>query len=127
MTSGMNNSKKVLVVDDSSSIREAVSFMLRKRGFDVVTGVDGKDALKHFDGLNIDLVITDLHMPNMDGIGLIKEVRKIDDYKRVPILVLTTESQVSIKMEAKKAGATGWIVKPFETDKLMATIRKVLR
>jgi two-component system chemotaxis response regulator CheY len=123
----MNNSKKVVVVDDSSSIREAVSYLLRKRGFDVVTGVDGQDALKHFDGLNIDLVITDLHMPKMDGIGLIKEVRKIEDYKRIPILVLTTESQVSIKREAKKAGATGWIVKPFETEKLMATIRKVLR
>lgn len=93
----------------------------------MLIGVDGKDALKHFDGTTIDLVITDLHMPNMDGIGLIKEVRKIDEYTRVPMLVLTTESQVSIKMEAKQAGATGWIVKPFEANKLMAIIKKVLR
>lgn len=123
----MSKEKRVLVVDDSQSIREAVSFMLRKRGFEVFTGVDGIDALKHFNGDNIDLVITDLHMPNMDGIGLIKEVRNNADYKRIPILVLTTESQTSIKLEAKKAGATGWIVKPFETEKLMATIRKVVR
>ncbi len=123
----MSKEKKVVVVDDSQSIREAVSFMLRKRGFEVFTGVDGIDALKHFNGDNIDLVITDLHMPNMDGIGLIKEVRNNADYKRIPILVLTTESQTSIKLEAKKAGATGWIVKPFETEKLMATIRKVVR
>lgn len=123
----MSKSKRVVLIDDSQSIRAAVSFMLRKRGFEVITGIDGKDALKHFNGGDIDLVITDLHMPNMDGIGLIKEVRNIEDYKRVPILVLTTESQVSIKLEAKKAGATGWIVKPFETEKLLATIRKVVR
>lgn len=123
----MNTSKTVLVVDDSDSIRDAVSHMLRSRGYNVLTGNDGRDALKHFAGKPVDLLLTDLHMPNMDGIGLIREVRKLDDYKRVPILVLTTESQVSIKMEAKKAGATGWIVKPFETERLMATIRKVLR
>ncbi len=123
----MNKPKTILVVDDSKPIRQAVSYMLRGRGFNVLTGVDGKDALKHFDGTAIDLVITDLHMPNMDGIGLIKEVRKIVEYSRVPMLVLTTESQVSIKMEAKQAGATGWIVKPFEADKLMTIIKKVLR
>jgi len=123
----MNKPKTILVVDDSEPIRQAVTYMLRGRGFNVLIGVDGKDALKHFDGKEIDLVITDLHMPNMDGIGLIKEVRKIDEYTRVPMLVLTTESQVSIKMEAKQAGATGWIVKPFEANKLMAIIKKVLR
>lgn len=123
----MDKSKTIVVVDDSQSIREAVSYMLRSRGFNVVTGIDGHDALKHFEGKPVDLLLTDLHMPNMDGIGLIKEVRNLDDYKRVPILVLTTESQVSIKLEAKKAGATGWLVKPFESEKLMTTIRKVLR
>ena len=123
----MNKSKTILVVDDSEPIRQAVSYMLRGRGFDVLVGVDGKDALKHFNGSPIDLVITDLHMPVMDGIGLIKEVRKMPDYSRVPMLVLTTESQVSIKMDAKQAGATGWIVKPFEANKLMAIIKKVLR
>jgi len=123
----MNKPRTILVVDDSEPIRQAVSYMLRGRGFSVLTGADGKDALKHFDGTAIDLVITDLHMPNMDGIGLIKEVRKIVEYSRVPILILTTESQVSIKMEAKQAGATGWLVKPFEANKLMAIIKKVLR
>lgn len=123
----MNKAKTILVVDDSEPIRQAVSFMLRSKGFEVLIGVDGKDALKHFNGTAIDLVITDLHMPIMDGIGLIKEVRKLDEYSRIPMLVLTTESQVSIKMEAKQAGATGWLVKPFEAEKLTAIIRKVLR
>jgi two-component system chemotaxis response regulator CheY len=123
----MNKPKTILVVDDSESIRQAVTYMLRKHGFNVLIGVDGNDALKHFNGTAIDLVITDLHMPVMDGIGLIKEVRKIDEYRRVPMLVLTTESQLSIKMEAKQAGATGWIVKPFEAEKLINIIKKVLR
>lgn len=123
----MNKSKTILVVDDSASVRDAVSYMLRSKGFDVLTGNDGRDALKYFSGKSVDLLLTDLHMPNLDGIGLIRQVRNLEDYKRLPILVLTTESQVSIKMEAKKAGATGWIVKPFETEKLISTIRKVLR
>jgi two-component system, chemotaxis family, chemotaxis protein CheY len=123
----MSKQKTILVVDDSEPIRQAVLYMLRKKDFEVLTGVDGKDALKHFNGKTINLVITDLHMPNMDGIELIREVRKMEDYNRIPILVLTTESQLSIKMEAKKAGATGWIVKPFEEEKLLSIIRKVLR
>jgi two-component system, chemotaxis family, chemotaxis protein CheY len=123
----MSKQKTILVVDDSEPIRQAVLYMLRKKDFEVLTGVDGKDALKHFNGKTINLVITDLHMPNMDGIELIREVRKMEDYNRIPILVLTTKSQLSIKMEAKKAGATGWIVKPFEEEKLLSIIRKVLR
>lgn len=123
----MDNAKTILVVDDSEPIRQAVTYMLRSKGINVLQGEDGNDALRHFNGTPIDLVITDLHMPNMDGIGLIKKVRKLDEYSKIPILVLTTESQVSIKMEAKQAGATGWIVKPFESEKLMAIIRKVLR
>jgi len=123
----MNKPKTILVVDDSEPIRQAISYMVRGWGFNVLIGVDGNDALKHFNGTPIDLVITDLHMPNIDGIGLIEEVRKINEYSRVPILVLTTESQVSIKMRAKQAGATGWIVKPFDADKLIRIIKKVLR
>lgn len=119
--------KTILIVDDSESIREVVSFTLQNEGYEVLIGVDGQDALKFLDGRNIDLVITDLHMPNMDGIGLIKEVRKMEAYQRIPILFLTTESQAAKKMEAKEAGATGWIIKPFVPAKLIAAINKVIR
>ncbi|MFW6248192.1 MAG: response regulator [Bacteroidota bacterium] len=119
--------KSILIVDDSESIREVVNFTLQNEGYEVLVGIDGKDALKFFDGRTIDLIITDLHMPEMDGIGLIKEVRKMENYQRVPILFLTTESQAAKKMEAKEAGATGWIIKPFVPAKLIAAINKVLR
>lgn len=120
-------SKKILILDDSESIREVVIFTLEKDGHDVLVGVDGKDALKHLDGRDIDLIITDLHMPNMDGIEFIKEVRQMEKYKYTPILYLTTESQQSKKMEAKQAGATGWIVKPFMPEKLLAAINKIMK
>lgn len=120
-------SKVILIVDDSESIREVVSFTLENEGYNVLVGVDGKDALKFLDGRNIDLIITDLHMPEMDGIELIKNVRVMDAYKHIPILFLTTESQASKKMEAKEAGATGWIIKPFVPAKLLAALKKVLR
>lgn len=119
--------KTILIVDDSESIREVVSFTLQNEGYEVLIGVDGQDALQFLDGRNIDLIITDLHMPNKDGIGLIKDVRKMEAYQRIPILFLTTESQAAKKMEAKEAGATGWIIKPFVPAKLIAAINKVLR
>lgn len=120
--------KTIVIVDDSESIREVVSFTLENAGYDVLVGVDGKDALKFFDGSNdIDLLITDLYMPNMNGIELIKAVRANTDYKRIPILFLTTESQRDKKMEAKQAGATGWIIKPFVPAKLLSALNKVLR
>jgi two-component system, chemotaxis family, chemotaxis protein CheY len=119
--------KTILIVDDSESIREVVNFTLENEGYNVLIGNDGKDALKFLDGQNIDLVITDLHMPEMNGIELIKEIRKMESYQRIPILFLTTESQASKKMEAKEAGATGWIIKPFVPAKLLAAINKVIR
>ena len=119
--------KVVLVVDDSESILEIVSFTLENNDFEVLKAKDGKDALKHFDGANIDLLVTDLHMPVMNGIELIKEVRAMPEYKHIPILFLTTETQVAKKIEAKKAGATGWLIKPFNAEKLITTIKKVLR
>jgi two-component system chemotaxis response regulator CheY len=119
--------KTILIVDDSESIREVVSFTLENEGYNVLVAVDGKDALKYLDGKVIDLILTDLHMPEMDGIELIKEVRKMPDYERIPILFLTTESQVTRKMEAKDAGATGWIIKPFVPAKLIAALNKVIR
>lgn len=119
--------KTILIVDDSESIREVVTFTLKNAGYNVLVGNDGKQALKFFDGRTIDLMITDLHMPNMDGIELIKEVRKMDNYPNLPILFLTTESQTERKMEAKNAGATGWIIKPFVPEKLLKALTKVIR
>ncbi|HBF87313.1 MAG TPA: two-component system response regulator [Bacteroidales bacterium] len=119
--------KNILVVDDSESIREVVSFTLENAGYTVIKACDGQDALNRIVGAKLDLIITDLHMPVMDGIALIKEVRASEEFKFVPILFLTTESQANKKMEAKDAGATGWIVKPFVPEKLLAAITKVVR
>ena len=119
--------RKILIVDDSESIREVVSFTLENAGHEVVKAVDGQDALKYLDGQKYDLIITDLHMPNLNGIELIKKVRTIEEYKFIPILFLTTESQTAKKMEARDAGATGWIVKPFVPEKLLEAIKKVVR
>ena len=98
--------KTVLIVDDSESIREVVNFTLQNEGYDVLVGVDGEDALKFLDGRPIDIVITDLHMPNLDGLGLIRKIREMESYMHIPILFLTTESQAEKKMEAKEASAT---------------------
>jgi two-component system, chemotaxis family, chemotaxis protein CheY len=119
--------KTILIVDDSASIREVVKFTLENAGFEVLVGIDGEDAQKFLDGRQIHLLITDLHMPNKNGIELIKDVRATENYKRIPILFLTTESQKEKKLEAKDAGATGWLIKPFVPQKLLAAINKVLR
>jgi two-component system, chemotaxis family, chemotaxis protein CheY len=118
--------RTILIIDDSESIREVVSFTLENEGFKVKVGVDGQDALKFLNGDKIDLIITDLHMPVMNGIEFIKAVRSSSDYKMIPILFLTTESQTEKKLEAKEAGATGWIIKPFVPAKLIAAVHKVL-
>jgi len=120
-------SKSILIVDDSESIRELVGLTLESSGYKVVKGVDGVDGLNMLDGREINLVITDLNMPNMDGIQLIREIRKKDGYSTIPILMLTTESQATKKEEAKAAGATGWIVKPFVQEKLLEVVKKVIR
>ena len=119
--------KNILIIDDSESIRELVSLTLESAGYKVEKAIDGVDALRFLDGREINLVITDLNMPNMDGIGLIKEVRKKDGYSVIPILMLTTESQAAKKEQAKAAGATGWIVKPFVQEKLLEVVKKVIR
>lgn len=118
--------KKILIVDDSASIRQMVGFTLQSAGYDVVEAVDGRDAFEKSKSVQAQLVITDLNMPNMDGIGLIKVLRASALYKFTPIVVLSTESQNEKKQEAKSAGATGWIVKPFKPDQLMAVVKKVL-
>ncbi len=118
-------SKVILTVDDSASARQMVSFTLRAAGNEVVEATDGRDALSKLSG-GIHLIITDLNMPTMDGIELIKQVRTSSTHKYVPILVLTTESQPAKKQEAKTAGATGWIVKPFRPEQLLAVVERVL-
>ena len=117
--------KKALIVDDSFTMRNMVSMSLKEEGFEVDTAEDGVDALKVVEGKNYDVIITDINMPNMDGLELISELRKIDNFKYTPILVLTTEGGDDKKKEGKKLGATGWIVKPFNPQVLITTINKV--
>jgi two-component system chemotaxis response regulator CheY len=117
---------KILAVDDSASMRQMVSFTLKGAGHDVIEAVDGVDALSKAKGGKFDLVISDVNMPNMDGITLIKELRTLPAFKFIPMLMLTTESTGDKKQQGKAAGATGWIVKPFNPDQLLATIGKVL-
>lgn len=117
----------ILAVDDSASMRQMVSFTLKGAGYSVVEAVDGQDALNKAKAAKVDLVLTDVNMPKMDGIALIKALRGLPSYKFTPILLLTTESGAEKKSEGKTAGATGWIVKPFNPDQLLATIKKVIR
>lgn len=119
--------KTIMTVDDSASVRQMVSFTLANAGYEVVEAVDGQDALAKLDGRSVSMVITDLNMPNLDGIGLIKAVRATSSYKYIPIVMLTTESQTEKKQAGKAAGATGWIVKPFKPEQLLAVVAKVLR
>lgn len=116
----------VLAVDDSASMRQMVAFTLKGAGYTVVEAVDGVDALNKAKTQKFDCVVTDVNMPNMDGITLIKELRALPNYKFVPMLMLTTESGMDKKQQGKAAGATGWIVKPFNPDQLLKTIKKVL-
>jgi two-component system, chemotaxis family, chemotaxis protein CheY len=117
--------KVILTVDDSASIRQLVRFTLAGAGYEVIEAVDGADALRKLT-VPVHLIVTDLNMPQLDGIGLIREVRRNPAYKGLPILMLTTESQASKKQEGKAAGATGWIVKPFSPEQFLAVIKKVL-
>jgi len=120
-------SKKILIVDDSESIREVLTHSLQNAGYEVLQASDGVNALKVFQEQPVDLLLTDYHMPNMNGLELIGKVREIEEYRFIPILVLTTENQLNIIKEAKAAGATGWLLKPFNTEKLLMTLRKVIR
>jgi two-component system chemotaxis response regulator CheY len=116
----------ILAVDDSASMRQMVKFTLSQAGYAVVEAADGVQALEYARGNSADLVLTDVNMPRMDGITLVRELRMLEAYKFVPMLVLTTEAGAEKKMEGKQAGATGWLVKPFNPEKLLATIAKVL-
>jgi len=116
----------ILVVDDSWSVRQLVSFTLSSAGYEVMEASDGADALSKLTGQEIHLIICDVNMPNMDGISFVKEVKKSEKYKFTPIIMLTTESQEAKRQQGKVAGATGWIVKPFNPEQLLTVVKKVL-
>jgi two-component system chemotaxis response regulator CheY len=118
--------KTILCVDDSASIRQMVKLTLCSAGYTVVQGGNGAEGLDQARAVTADLVVTDLNMPVMNGLDFIRNLRQLASYKGVPIIFLTTESDAAIKQEAKLAGATGWITKPFEQEKLLAVIKKVL-
>ena len=117
----------ILAVDDSPSMRQMVSFTLKNAGFNVVEAVDGQDAWEKTGKADFDLVLTDQNMPRMDGISLTKKLRDNPKFKTTPILILTTESSDQMKQAGRAAGATGWLVKPFDPAKLLEVIKKVVR
>ncbi|MBI5746008.1 MAG: response regulator [Nitrospirae bacterium] len=119
-------SKIILTADDSVSIRQMVSFTLKSAGYEVVEAVDGHDALEKAKTKTTQLVLTDQNMPKMDGLTLIKSLRALPQYKSVPILMLTTEASDAMKAQGRAAGATGWLVKPFDPEKLLEVVKKVI-
>lgn len=118
--------KSVLSVDDSASIRQMVAFTLKAAGYEVLEAVDGQDGLAKAKSKTVDLILTDQNMPKMDGLTLIKALRGLPQYKATPILMLTTESSDAMKTQGKAAGATGWLVKPFDPQKLLEVVKKVI-
>ena len=118
--------KSILAVDDSASIRQMVTFTLKSSGYEVVEAVDGMDGLEKAKGKTFNLVLTDQNMPRMDGLTLIKNLRSLAQYKTTPILMLTTESSDAMKQQGKAVGATGWLVKPFDPQKLVEVVKKVI-
>jgi len=118
--------KTILAVDDSSSIRQMIVFTLKGAGYQVVEAVDGNDGLNKAKANAIDLILTDQNMPNMDGLTMIKNLRAGAKYRATPILMLTTESSDAMKSQGRAAGATGWLVKPFDPQKLLEVVKKVI-
>lgn len=117
---------RILAVDDSPSMRQMVAFTLRDAGYDVVEAEDGQIALDKARGEDFSLVLADVNMPNMDGITLVRELRGLDAYKFTPLLILTTEAGDDKKQAGKAAGATGWLVKPFDPEQLIGVVRRVI-
>lgn len=119
--------QRILAVDDSNSIRQMVALTLTQAGYEVVQATDGQNALEIARRQTVDAAIIDINMPRLDGITLVRELRSLPGYKYTPLLILTTESSPEKKTEGRSAGATGWIVKPFDPDKLLMTLRRVIR
>jgi two-component system chemotaxis response regulator CheY len=122
---GCAMSKRILTIDDSKTMRDMLMLTLAEAGFDVLQAVDGQDGLDVLVGQQVDVIITDINMPRMDGYEVIRQLRQKPEHKTTPILVLTTESEAEKRNLAREAGATGWMVKPFDPDRLVATVRKV--
>lgn len=118
--------KTILIVDDSASVRQVVKIALSGAGYDTIEGVDGKDALSKLTGQKVHLIISDVNMPNMDGITFVKEVKKLAAYKFTPVIMLTTESQEAKKQEGQAAGAKAWVVKPFQPAQMLAAVSKLI-
>ena len=118
--------KTILIVDDSASLRQVVNIALASAGYEVIEACDGVDALTKLDGRKIHLIISDVNMPNMDGITLVKEIKQKADYKFTPIIMLTTESQDDMKAQGQAAGARAWVVKPFQPAQMLAAVSKLI-
>ncbi len=119
-------SKVILVVDDSETIRHVVASTLREHGFNVLEAEDGMDALTQCNGQKIHLVISDLNMPNMNGIDFVREMKKRPSYRFTPVIILTTETSAEMRAEGKSAGATAWVVKPFDVDRMLSAVNKLI-
>ena len=118
--------KTIMVVDDSASLRQVVGIALKGAGYDVLEGCDGQDALSKLTGQKIHLIISDVNMPNMDGISFVKAVKQLPEYKFTPVIMLTTESQESKKQEGQAAGAKAWVVKPFKPEQMLGAVAKLV-
>jgi two-component system chemotaxis response regulator CheY len=119
--------KTILIVDDSASVRQVVSIALKGAGYEVITGVDGKDALTKLNGQRVHLIISDVNLPNMDGITFVSEAKKLPAYKFTPIIMLTTESQEEKKRQAQAAGAKAWVTKPFQPEQMLSAVAKLVQ
>lgn len=118
--------KSIMIVDDSASLRQVVGIALKGAGYEVVEACDGKDALAKLDGRKIHLIISDVNMPNMDGISFVREAKKLPNYKFTPVIMLTTESQEGKKAEGQAAGAKAWVVKPFQPAQMLQAVSKLI-
>ncbi|RZI81580.1 MAG: response regulator [Rubrivivax sp.] len=118
--------KTIMIVDDSASLRVVVGIALKGAGYDVIEGCDGKDALSKLNGQKVHLIVSDVNMPNMDGITFVKAVKQMASYKFTPIVMLTTESQDSKKKEGQEAGAKAWVLKPFKPEQLLGVVQKLV-
>ena len=118
--------KTILAVDDSASIRQMVAFTLKSAGYDVVEAVEGQDGLDKAKAKTVNLVLTDQNMPRIDGLSLVKQLRALPQHKSTTILMLTTDSTDQMKAQGKAAGATGWLVKPFDPAKLLEVVKKLI-